>query len=623
MAGEVGSVVFRVGGDVSVLENALSSGARSVRDFSRVSVSALREATDSIAKLGAAAGVTAAGGLLALTKSAAATSKEIINLSNVSNASAEEFQKYAFAAKSLGVEQEKLADIFKDVNDKVGDFLTTGGGPLVDFFEQIAPRVGVTADAFRNLSGPQALELFFSSLEKANLSQAEMTFHLEAMASDLTLLQPLLQNNASLLREQSAEAEKFGLILSDFDLAQLKETEEAFAVMAAQAEAAKNVIAAEFAPILNELLARFGELTESGFDLGEKVSEAFEKSAKAVAFVGDAIHGVRVVFKGVEVAAVGFGAAVTTAFAATSNVVAGFLDDIIVNVNNVISAMNNLPGVDLSEFPLLSDSGFVQSVNEASNTMINNVRELRTELHDMAMQELPSANLESFLDAAKERAIQTREEVAALNSSISSLAGEEDSEELAKFEEKNQKMQELQAWHAQRMLELKQVEFDGIQKLTEKHISTEAAQTVGAAKHLLGTMAQTSEKAFKISKAFALADALVSTYQGIAKGVSMGWPAGIPAVAWATATGFAQVQAIRSQSFSGGGSGSTGTAAAPAPAASSAPIQASGGGAVGAGQTLILQPVDPNSIFSGSQINELAMQLQEFTADGGTVVANQ
>ena len=89
-------------------------------------------------------------------RSSADFAVQIGRLSQVANASTTEFQKFAQAARTVGVEQDKVADILKDVNDRVGDFLATGGGPMKDFFENVAPLVGVTADQFRNLSGPQA-----------------------------------------------------------------------------------------------------------------------------------------------------------------------------------------------------------------------------------------------------------------------------------------------------------------------------------------------------------------------------------------------------------------------------------------------------------------------------------
>ncbi|AVI87281.1 hypothetical protein XJ28_28025 [Pseudomonas syringae pv. tomato] len=110
----------------------------------------------------AIAGVPAAlTGLVAFT---AGSAKEISNLAALAGLGTTEFQKYAAGAKTVGVEQDKLADIFKDTNDKLGDFFNTGGGELKDFFEVIAPKVGVTAESFKKLNSAEALQLYVSSL---------------------------------------------------------------------------------------------------------------------------------------------------------------------------------------------------------------------------------------------------------------------------------------------------------------------------------------------------------------------------------------------------------------------------------------------------------------------------
>ena len=137
----------------------------------------------------------------------------ISDLARLAGVNTTEFQKLAAAARTVGVEQDKLSDIIRDTNDKVGDFLITGQGPLVDFFETVAPLVGITADNFRDLSGPQALQLYVSSLEKANVSQAQMTFFMEAIASDATALLPLLRNNGAEFKSLGEEAEAAGRIL--------------------------------------------------------------------------------------------------------------------------------------------------------------------------------------------------------------------------------------------------------------------------------------------------------------------------------------------------------------------------------------------------------------------------
>lgn len=200
-------LVARVGGFVQGLDKA-----------DRESRKRLRAIRKNFEVLGKAAGIgisSAAAALTALTAATVSASRDIQRFAAISQSSTREFQRFAAGASKVGIEQEKLADIFKDVNDRVGDFLVTGAGPLADFFEQIAPKIGVTIDQFRDLSGPQALGLYVDSLQRANVSASEFTFFLEAVASDATALLPLLQDNGELLREFGDQAERTGKILDE------------------------------------------------------------------------------------------------------------------------------------------------------------------------------------------------------------------------------------------------------------------------------------------------------------------------------------------------------------------------------------------------------------------------
>ncbi|QSZ57220.1 hypothetical protein [Rhizobium sp. ZX09] len=149
----------------------------------------------------AAAAAGALSGLAVALGSTLSAVDDIAKRAQISNTTFEDFQRLEFAARSVGIEGDKLADIFKDVNDRIGDFNQTGGGPMKDFFDNIAPKVGLTADAFKNLSGPQALQLYYDSLKKAGANQQQMTFYLEAMASDATALIPLLEKGGEGFRK--------------------------------------------------------------------------------------------------------------------------------------------------------------------------------------------------------------------------------------------------------------------------------------------------------------------------------------------------------------------------------------------------------------------------------------
>ncbi|MFK1121604.1 phage tail tape measure protein [Pseudomonas aeruginosa] len=226
-----------------------------------------REVEKNAAKVGTAIGAATAAGitaLAALTVSTVRNANEIANLASVANASTTEFQKYAAGAKLVGIEQEKLADIFKDVNDKVGDFLNTGGGALADFFENVAPKIGVTADQFRNLSGPQALGLYVSSLEKAKVSQSDMTFYLEAIASDATALLPLLRNNAEGFKTFGDAAQAAGAILDEKTIKSANELKAATWLVEQSTTGLKNQLTSALIPVLSDFATKLLDVSKDG-----------------------------------------------------------------------------------------------------------------------------------------------------------------------------------------------------------------------------------------------------------------------------------------------------------------------------------------------------------------------
>ena len=185
------------------------------------------------------------------------TAKQIENQARLANATTTEFQEWAFASKSVSVEQDKLSDIMKDVNDKFGDFMQTGGGEMKDFFEKIAPKVGVTAKEFQGLSGPQILGKYYDTLKKANVSQAEMTFYMEAIANDATLLAPLLDKNGEKLKEYAKQAHDLGVIMDQDAIAKTKDFNTSLGTIQATMQGVFTRMAAQAAPFLTELAIDF------------------------------------------------------------------------------------------------------------------------------------------------------------------------------------------------------------------------------------------------------------------------------------------------------------------------------------------------------------------------------
>tara|TARA_B110000858_G_scaffold195662_1_gene252571 strand:+ start:1515 stop:3155 length:1641 start_codon:yes stop_codon:yes gene_type:complete len=168
----------------------------------------------------------AAGALMSFGRRAIESASQIKELSQVSGVGVVEFQKFAEAAKTVNIGQEKLADIFKDTSDKMGDFMQVGSGPMVDFFEKIAPLVGATKEEFMGLSGPESLQKYFNFLKEANLPHQDMVFYMEAIASDATMLIPLLENGGEAFKKLGAGAEEAGNIMNETTIEALDQASE-------------------------------------------------------------------------------------------------------------------------------------------------------------------------------------------------------------------------------------------------------------------------------------------------------------------------------------------------------------------------------------------------------------
>jgi hypothetical protein len=209
--------------EIKMTMSLATAGVTTALDKAKTGIASFTStALDKLGKVASLASGALLAGFIAASKGALDYAKNLDTLAQVSNTTSEDFQYFAAGAREVGIENEKLADIFKDVSDKMGDFLETGGGPMADFFENIAPAIGVTADEFEHLSGPEILQKYYNSLEEANLSQEKMVFYLEAIASDASWLQPKLENLGAGFKEAGERAKETGLIMDDFTKNSLK-----------------------------------------------------------------------------------------------------------------------------------------------------------------------------------------------------------------------------------------------------------------------------------------------------------------------------------------------------------------------------------------------------------------
>jgi hypothetical protein len=118
-------------------------------------------------------------------------------------------QVWGLAGKKYGVE---VSDVFKDMQEKIGEFASTGGGEAGDVFK----RLKLDVNDLIALSPDQQLLKISEAMSKIkDMSRGEKSYLLESLGNDATKLLPLLDNNAQALKELSARAHSTGLIIDD------------------------------------------------------------------------------------------------------------------------------------------------------------------------------------------------------------------------------------------------------------------------------------------------------------------------------------------------------------------------------------------------------------------------
>lgn len=258
------------------------------------SVSTFDKIKSSAKVMGTAVAAGAASAAIALSAMAWETANQAVELEKFAlraNTTTQDFQKMAVGAQAYGIEQEKLSDMMKDFNEKMGELTTIGAGGGVDFFEQIAVKTEGSAAAaeklilkMQKLSGPEALQLYVDKLEEAGVTQEQMSFYLESMASDMTDLIPLLINGGEGMKLYSDAAERAGLVMSDETIAQAKILKEQMYLLDLQMQGAKNQLMQAVIPAFVDIAQAFFGGSEQGIQFSG-VAEGVAKVLKGVASV--------------------------------------------------------------------------------------------------------------------------------------------------------------------------------------------------------------------------------------------------------------------------------------------------------------------------------------------------
>ncbi|EOV5858769.1 phage tail tape measure protein [Klebsiella pneumoniae] len=236
-------LVAKVGGFVSGMDKAERASAK----WSKQVQDDVAKSSAALAGIGAAAiaaGLAVGASGFQLLKSTSRQIAETDRWAKSLQLSTQELLAWQFAAEKAGVSGDQMADIFKDIGDKIGDAVLNKSGEAVDALNAL----GLSAEKLSKVSPDKQLLAIGESLGKIS-TNAEKTTILESLGNDLSKLLPLFDNNNQKLKQFIDLAKDYGVAPDPSSIDDLVKVNQLFEDMEAQVAGLKIEIAAGLAKV--------------------------------------------------------------------------------------------------------------------------------------------------------------------------------------------------------------------------------------------------------------------------------------------------------------------------------------------------------------------------------------
>ncbi|HHJ4542042.1 TPA: phage tail tape measure protein [Citrobacter freundii] len=160
------------------------------------------------------------------------------------NMSTQSLLSWQYAAQKAGVSGDQMADIFKDIGDKIGDAVLNKSGEAVDALDAL----GLSAKKLAGESPDKQLIAISNALGNIK-TNAEKTTILESLGNDLSKLLPLLEQGGDKLQKYLKAAKDFGVAPDDADIENLVKVNSIFEDMETQINGVKIELATGLAKV--------------------------------------------------------------------------------------------------------------------------------------------------------------------------------------------------------------------------------------------------------------------------------------------------------------------------------------------------------------------------------------
>lgn len=596
---EVGRLTVRIDADTSGLDKGMKDAQGSVKKFRAAAMPAVKAMA---AMTAAAAAATTA--VAAFTRAGMNAIDAQAKLARQLDSTIGGVRGLQLAAEDAGVSTNVINGAMERFSARLGE-ARRGSGQTADALA----RLGLNASELASMDVDERMATIADRVRELGLSGDQTADVLRQFGIRNREIVNLMRQGGDAIRDARDEIEDYGLAIDSIDAGTIEAANDALSRVGLVVESVRNSLAVEMAPVVLEIADRFNTAAREAGGWGSVVSGSAETGALAIAGVIDQLNDVRIFMKRADVASAELEMAITRAALTIREGIGESLAWSTDRLNDLISTMNRIPGVEIDAASGFDVDGFTSDLHDKLSEQLGRRNLWQLDLNEMLDADSALDTVNQFFDSIEERRQQMADSVGGEGGFLPGFGGDDSEDGTGKQDRQAEELEQLQEHlagrleaireslmneqelevehHAQKMETLAEIreqelitadEYRRLQEEAElQHLERLSNMEQRAADqrariqkqeamkrqqdmsqmwtNLISLTGSNSRKMFEIGKAAAIANAVVSTHQGVARSLAeypMPW-AGVMAGAH-LAAGMAQVSSIRSQSFGGGGS---------------------------------------------------------------------
>lgn len=230
MTDRIANLAVEVGADITPLTKGFKRASGEVDSFTARTTAATRKIAGAF-KIAAAAAVGMAGGLAIVTKAALNTAENLSDMANKANVTVQRLQELRFAADQNGASARDMDDALTRLSRRMSLFAESGGGPAKTAIEALGIQVTDTSGNLRK-SG-DVFDEIVAKLERLRNNSQKAALASALFGEDAgPRLVPLLTLGSKGIDDLARKADRLGLVMDEVGVRDSAEASAQFRALA-------------------------------------------------------------------------------------------------------------------------------------------------------------------------------------------------------------------------------------------------------------------------------------------------------------------------------------------------------------------------------------------------------